>query len=664
MSGPLLKDAHWVRQSFLVKKDQLSDVDFQNRTFTTASLKFTDTAPGGNFSVNPLPQFTRFADIRSQGRFTRNRTSGKTAGMGRYYSEAIDDNQQVIHMRFGVPQFNSLTTFFTGFYNSSAGQLARTGRTTDLFYAIGRVAGFVVSVAAWPILAFQLLGVGARFFGSAPSSKFYYLKPTMPLYWGAVNTIVNHIAVNRGIVPRMFSSDDVSKERGNEMYTFGADDLKRLAQMMPDIFNEGGGVDVYALANRAQRLAEKHHQRMQKELGDANNLSQSDLSSKLHGLMQEDIRDDGSNYRAYLQKWLDTGAAAPSGGGSTTGVESRPEEPSAVSSYASKMYDFFVAEMQDGAAFASFRVDATGQISESFSNSVTESDIANKINSTSSQSRSSSFSFANGNIGGTGGLVEGVMGAAADFLKGATDQLGISGLAALAGSAFVDIPKHWQSSQASLPRANYSIKLVSPYGNPISQLLNIHIPLAMLLAGALPLSTGKQSYTSPFILELYDRGRCQTRLGMIDSLSITRGTGNMGFSNEGQVMAIDVTFSVVDMSSVLHMPLSEGVSMLRTLTAGAAGFIAGGVVGGAAGAAVANGIFDDDTVFTDYMAVLSGLNLADQIYPLRKLKLNMTRTMAEWKSYFSVSHFMAVAADSSLLTGGHVLQALFRDTSR
>ena len=36
---------------------------------------------------------------------------------------------------------------------------------------------------------------------------------------------------------------------------------------------------------------------------------------------------------------------------------------------------------------------------------------------------------------------------------GMLDVVGLSGLGALAGSGFVDIPKHWQSSTANLPRA-------------------------------------------------------------------------------------------------------------------------------------------------------------------------------------------------------------------
>lgn len=662
--GPLLKDSQWVRQAFLVRKEELEKVDYQNRTFTSASLKFTDTTPGGNFAINPPPQFTRAADPKVTSQY-----SG-SMGMGRYYSEAIDDNAQVIHMRFGVPQFNSLTTFFTGFYDTRAGQLARTGRADGLFYNLGKAAGFVVSIMSWKLLAVHALGLGWRFCMNKPSSKYYYLKPTMPLYWNAVQTIVNQIAVNRGIVPRIGSPEQGEL---NDKYEFDANAKERLHSLLPDIFNKDGSIDVYAMANRAQRLARKHFNRMEKKLNNATQMNlnkrMDDLSDELQSVYKEKLTDERPNFMGYLDNWLKSKASQPKetadkSGGTTEQLPTKedPDDP--------EWLKFFMAEMDDGSAFASFRVNATGAVNESFSNSVQESEISSKINSMSSASRSTNFSFGNGNVfgGAFGAALGGVAGAVKDFAAGALDSLNMSGLAALGGSAFVDIPKHWQSSTASLPRASYTMHLISPYGNPISQLINIHIPLAMLLAGALPLSTGKQSYTSPFILELYDRGRCQTRLGIIDSLSITRGTGNLGFNNDGQAMSVEVTFSIIDLSSIMHMPITEGFSMTSALAAvaspviGAAAGVGGataaaavvgggvaaagvGVAAGAAAMAAAAGVFDEDTVFSDYLAVLAGMGLADQIYQWRKFKLNLTRKLANWNSWTSASHMSSFMGD-------------------
>jgi hypothetical protein len=621
MTGPRTKDADWVRQSFLLTNTHgevlLDDLDKDNRFFTSAALKFSDTTPGGSFAINPPPQFTRYADLKVGGRFSGSK------GMGRYYSEAIDDNAQLIHLRFGVPQYNSLTQFFTGFYNTGAGQLARTGRSTSMFYSIGNAAGLVVSVLAWPIMAIHLLGVALRYAFDWNPSKFYYLKPTMPLYWNAVQSMVNHLAVNRGIIPRIMTKE-ADQLYGTETNNSFAN--SRLNELMPEIFRKDGGIDVYAMSRRAQRLWSKQQSLIEHLLSD----SENDPASAIHQVMKTTLTDTRPDYKAYLDRWLlktiSQAKEAKDGKVEATneGVQYEKAEGGIVKrvkAVIQEALDMAAAELNDGSQFITLRVNYTGAQNESFSNSTGESEISQKINSMSSSARSTRFNFADGNVSdGIVGKIIGKVGlAVGDFMTGMADSLEISGLAALGGAAFVDIPQHWQQSVANLPHSTYTIDLVSPYGNPISQLLNLDIPLCMLLAGALPLSTGKQSYTSPFLCQLFDQGRSQTRLGIIDSLNITRGTGNVGFSPEGRALAIQVSFSVKDLSSIMHMPISEGLSLNPI-----------------------EGVFDEDNAYTDYLAVLAGMNLNDQVYQGRKLKLNLARKLSNFRSMMSWEHHATV----------------------
>jgi hypothetical protein len=78
-------------------------------------------------------------------------------------------------------------------------------------------------------------------------------------------------------------------------------------------------------------------------------------------------------------------------------------------------------------------------------------------------------------------------------------------------------------------------------------------------------------------------------------------------------------------------------------------------------AATIGSMFDDDNTFTDYMAVLSGMGLTDQIYSMNKFKLNLTRAMTTWKTWYSTSHFASFMGDS---LPGHVVSAIFRGTVR
>lgn len=647
-------DKDWVRRSFLVAKDDLDEDDFNKRIFTTTKLKYTDTRPGGNICINPPPAFTRYADIKVRGPL-----SGSD-GMGRYYSEAIDDHSQIIHMRFGVESFNSLTGFFGGFYSSAAGQLARTGRASEgFFYTLGKVAGFVVQLASWKLLAIHFLGAAINFLSKKPNSKFYYSKPAMPLYWNAVTTIVNHMAVNRGIVPRVFGADAQQADVG---YEFDDAGRKKMHDLLPTIFNEKGSVDVYALANRAKRLERQRMKKMRDILDNASSLGITDLQNLTRQIYNTPMPDPGGgaspnpNLGEYLKRWFANDASKPKSASneSSSSTETVSDTYGDSASGTDKkqgvlksLIDFTEAELDDGAAFASFRVNATGPMQESFSNTAGESELQSKLNGMVSDARSKNFSFAEGNLigGAVGKAVGAVTEAVADFGRGVLDSVQLSGLATLAGAAFVDIPKHWQSSMAQLTRASYTINLISPYGNPLSQLLNLDIPLAMLLAGALPKSTGKQSHAGPFLVELYDRGRCQTRLGIIDSLSITRGTGNVGFNQDGKALGIDVTFSILDMSSIMHMPIVENFSFIQA-GAQAIGSAVGGTTGQAVGVAITGGAFDDDTVFSDYLAVLSGMALNDQIYGYRKLKLNLTKKMADFETWKSPAHLASFIGDT------------------
>lgn len=680
MAGALIKDTSWVRNAFLVKAEDATRLAKQNRTATSASQKFTDTTPGGNFCVNPPPQFTRYADPKARSALSlRTGEDGKNSfsaypgskGQGRYYSEAIDDHNQLIYMRFGVPEFNSLTTFFTGFYDSKAGQLARTGRASELFYTLGKVVGFVVSIVYWPLLAVNLLGNGARYFLQKPSSKFYFLKPTMPVYWNAVQTMVNQLAVNRGIIPRLGGNDNAGQRRFGEPVDFDEAALTRMWELLPEIFNQKGGVDVFAMATRAQRLARRKFkaERAQREQDGV------DLRRAIARAQDAALADNRVTFEQYQTKWFSSAPSKPQAEDGKTDVNTSSLDPRPAAN--AGWLEFLEAELDDGGAFACFRVNSTGSVDESFQSSAGESDVAQKINSASSSSRSTNFNFANGNV--VGGVVGDVMGAvvkgATDFVRGAADSLNISGIAALGGAAFVDIPKHWQSSTAQLSRANYTVNLRSWSGDPISQLLHLYIPMCMLLAGALPLSTGRHSYTSPFICELYDQGRCQTRLGMIDSMSVTRGVGNLGFNADGNMMGVDITFSVIDLSTIMHMPISEGFgwsgaqaganvgAAVGTVGGAVAGGIPGAVVGAAGGAAAGaavgsavdavtalgaaiKGAFSEDTPFSDYMAVIAGQPLADQIYIMRKLKLNATRQLVNLNSMFSISNYASFMGDS------------------
>jgi hypothetical protein len=92
--------------------------------------------------------------------------------MGHYYSEAFDDSKQVIHMRFGKPEYNSMISFFTGFFDNDVAQLARTGSVVqDFTYLIGRAVGLVINIIFWPLLLAHSVGYAPIIKGSITNRK-------------------------------------------------------------------------------------------------------------------------------------------------------------------------------------------------------------------------------------------------------------------------------------------------------------------------------------------------------------------------------------------------------------------------------------------------------------------------------------------------------------
>lgn len=696
MASPILDEHRWVKAAFLIPTSEMPNEDKIISQWTDAFLDFTDTTPGGSYEINPPSQFTRTADIKASSVFSRSK------GKGRYYWESISANSQRVNFRMGVLKFNSLTQFFTGFYNSQASDLARTGRSTGAFYLAGRLTGFVVSIMSWQLIAIQLAGLAMREIFQRPASKFCYLKPAMHLYWNAYNTLVNQVAVYMGIIPRVGSSDD--RDAGVFKKLFPDSDPKTaigiLNQMMPHIFRKDGGIDVFSMASRAQVLERKRIEAQTRyiDAGGTNNIAE-DIRRSYEEVRKSSVgfKDSGNDFTKYLKlsldndnfKWKDSGE----NGGipiveqlyyDTKRVEGTDKDGKKISQFAydeaakagtnetppsfwERGVELFKAGLDDGAEFFTLRVNNTGTMSESFSNSYGEPMIKQTLNGISGSARSTWFSLANGNFAGdsvlgkmVGGITEGI----SNFFQGVTDQWGVSGIMALNGNAFVDIPDHWQNSVARLPTANYTVELTSPYaGNPIAYLLKIIIPLCGILAMTLPKSTGKQSYCEPFYLEYYDKGRAQSRLAAVESVSIRRGTTNLPYSGEGLPLGITVDIQLRDLSSVMHMPITQQNSIFTAATYATIGGAVGGIPGAITGlvAASAKTIFDEDTVSSDYLSTLSGLGLADNIYMFKKFKLKVTRLFSDWNSYTSPARYTTFATD---LLPIRLLSSAWRGTMR
>lgn len=645
----LKEDNRWIRQMFLTEPGAFDEFIISRRTATSNFYKYEDTTLGGNRAMNPPAQYTRYCDPKGERLF-----EWVSRGMGDYYSEAIDDNARTISMRFGTPEYTGLVSFFSSFYNSDAGMLVRTGKSGSLFYDAGKLAGYV---AILPFMPFILIGKTLKTLAGTPSTRFYYLRPNMPIYWNAVQSFANRLAANLGFgIPQQNSELAVARRDAQGMpvrnpetneiiyekinFDTSGTQFDQYAKMIPSLWTKNGSIDIYSLSTRAQRLADIWNEALAEVAASTALVDDEAWRTRLTQFPGSTHREminalTGTPLKVALTRWFNS----PAGENATDpdGKDSKREELLSDAGVLDKFKTFALAEARDGAQFVTFYVHEAGTSNESFSNSTRTPDIGEKFNSISSGVRMARVNMADGKTGI--GVVDAAVSAATAVVKGAIDGVQMSGLMALAGNAMTDIPKVWDSSTASLPRMDYTLQLRTLYGNKFSRFQRLLLPLAMILVGGLPRSAGAQSYGTPFLVELYDKGRAQTRLGLIESISVTRGVGNIGWTRDDEPLGFDVQFTVADLSSIMHVPLGTTSTPFDMITPGG----------------LNRAFFGDDTAFTDYLAVLSSLGLADQIYKTRQMARNWRRVKLEFDSYFSVSH--AASWFGGSLTG-RVISAL------
>lgn len=676
-----LDDKDWVRSIFMINASKLDGISESERTWSSADLKFQDTALGGSLVINPLPQPSIFTDPLNPNHWLNEFKASD--GLSPYFSEAFDDNYRFVTVRFGTLAFTSVIGFLMNMYHPGAAAMVNKGRVHSLMFTMGRLVGAAVSLLTWPIGALTVGAQGLRWLMKKPFSKYAYLKPNMPLYWSRVQTIVNHFMTDLGLVHRVFEGSD-DETYGNVNATSAQ--IEHMKNMWPNIygFNSssisqslvtaslGGAqgqmqIDAFVVATRAQRLAFARQKAL--EVIDDKVKGAIDVRKIFIESYRQKRSEASQSISEYFNTWMETagqlynlegidGAVAE---GTAEAVDTA-DSPSKSQIDNEGVFAFFAAEARDGGAFISFRVDENSSVSETFTNNYRTSALMEKINGISAQARSTYFDMAGGNIGDglLSDTIETVASMSKGLLEGFATGLGIEGLMVAGGGGTVSMPKYWDTSEVALPKANYTCTLKARYANRRAAFQDIYFPLACFLAGAMPGSVGRHSHSNPFYLEYYDKGRMQTRLGAIDSLTVTRGDGNMGFTPDGHMMSCTISFSIAPMEEMVAAPVTEGYNMSETFESVAIGATAGGLVAGVGGAIagalggaavsimsqLTRGMFDDDTPFMDYMATLAGLGVNEQIYLISKLKRRLTLNRQNFISAWSPAKRAAYMADN------------------
>lgn len=822
-------DTDWITSKFLVPWDNMKDDDKLNSLFTWARTKTEDSSLGNHSVINPLPQFTRYADPRVTVIQDRQKNvDGGTKmfamglGMGRYYSEAIDDYQQTLFLQFGMPEFNSMFSFLTNAVTYEDAYIANHGRYPVIFGATSWLgARLVFGVYPWLSLAIWVTKFITKLaFGFNPFT-YYFLNPNMTNYWGSVNTIVSSMAVELGLfVPTVLDNwtteedklGDSSKRMGVPV-ALDEGEMKQLNALIPGLINEDGYIDVYKIATTHQTMATKYRQRMMEEMekspneyvknlagylladdfvvndnslkdmvankvknsayGDSpkswfakaltdlqtDRMTLEKLGDKLasrfnefkgmlaflmgrsgdldeKGYYNTDMKNGEKKAKLFIDSAENTGydgttpttdaykqrdekqvqneekekdekkqktidaentekskkpedrtsadaklAAAKDKASSQSNYGTSAEyvydgnpvtiksdgynnnQPFSIPFYNSMVetYNNWMSQagrvadavMRDGGLFLGLRVNAVKSVDDSFSNSTGPIQTGELLKSVSGTVRNANFMLSGGNIlPGMGDVISAAKQAVTGLLDGASFGLSSVVMSALEG-AYVDIPDKWEESSCNISTVSYSMKLISPYGNPISQLQNIYIPLACLLAGVLPLATGRSSHTSPYLCSVFSQGVQNIELGIITELSISRGTSNLPFSKWKKPLAIDVNFSVANLSNIITTPINRGV--LKA-------FLQGGIT-------EVGGQLTTESKLDDYIGTLCGRDLNSARFVFPKLQRRLKKAKLKMKQAFNPNQFAMMigevlntpAGAAGIAMGSSAAKRIFRN---
>ena len=219
-----------------------------------------------------------------------------------------------------------------------------------------------------------------------------------------------------------------------------------------------------------------------------------------------------------------------------------------------------------------FYVDGMDNLSESFSNSTTESSLASTINSFSDTAKEIKFLVGENSVLANmvdsakelaSGAIDSLGGGLADFFaSGMLSDLMNTGVHTIINGGKLVFPKIWGDS--SFDRSySFEIKLRSPDHDNLSIFLNVMVPLIHLIALTIPkgMDNGDiidpNGYISPYLCKAYMKGMFNIDMGMITNLSISRGATSQ-WNDNGVPTQIDVSITIEDLYSGLFMTAKEG----------------------------------------------------------------------------------------------------------
>ena len=247
-----------------------------------------------------------------------------------------------------------------------------------------------------------------------------------------------------------------------------------------------------------------------------------------------------------------------------------------------------------------FYLDGMTSVSESFSNDTTESSLASQINGFSDTAREIRYLFgskgnaaaelANSGADITSNIASQMSGALTNVFGGIVGSISNNGVNTLLNGGKIIFPEMWSNSTYD-KSYTIDIKLRSPDHDNLSIFLNVLKPYCKILALVMPRQTitdtngDPNGYSSPFLVKAYSKGLFNIDMGMITSLSVTKGA-ECCWNDDGLPTQIDISIEIRDLYKHLAMSTIETMHPIKS---------AKNVV--------------NNTAYMDFLANMAGLNI-------------------------------------------------------
>ena len=214
-----------------------------------------------------------------------------------------------------------------------------------------------------------------------------------------------------------------------------------------------------------------------------------------------------------------------------------------------------------------FYINSETSISESFSNSTTQSTLASTVNSISDMGRELNFllGYSTNGVGldviddtDINQNIENVQNTISSLLGKNNFLNSLAGhLTTVASGGRLTFPEIWSDSTYS-KSYNVTIKLTSPDCDKLSLFLNILLPTFALVSFVAPqsLSANPNGYMSPFLVRATYKGLFCIDTGIITDMSITKGAEGM-WTPDGIPTQAEINLTIKDLYQVMSVTDTE-----------------------------------------------------------------------------------------------------------